>query len=304
MKSFPIDLPNHNATSEPPVRANSAPSPRRSAWQFALFRKYVRRYLRHHFHAVRVSQAGPLPGLLAGPLVVVANHPSWWDPLVGLVFTELMHEKRVHYCPFDVHGLAQYPFLKRLGCFGVEVGTPRGGLAFLRQCQAILSRPESVLWITPQGEFVDPRQRPVGLKQGIGHLAYRLSEAMILPMALEYPFWNDRCPEALARFGEPIKITASGSETPRAWTTRIETALEKTQDQLAEEARRRDPRAFLSVVEGTSGVGGIYDKWRRLRTAIRGETFYAEHRTLNGPPSDREWMADERVYPQANRDSK
>ncbi len=92
MKSFPIDLPNHNATSELPVRANSAPSPRRSAWQFALFRKYVRRYLRHHFHAVRVSQAGPLPGLLAGPLVVVANHPSWWDPLVGLVFTELMHE--------------------------------------------------------------------------------------------------------------------------------------------------------------------------------------------------------------------
>jgi hypothetical protein len=57
---------------------------------------------------------------------------------------------------------------------------------------------------------------------------------------------------------------------------------------LAEEARRRDPRAFLSVVEGTSGVGGIYDKWRRLRTAIRGETFHAEHRSDNGPPADRE----------------
>ena len=80
-----------------------------------------------------------MPGLLSGPLVVVANHPSWWDPLVGLILTEFMHEGRVHYCPIDVNGLTQYPFLERLGFFGVEVGTPRGSLAFLRQSQSILS---------------------------------------------------------------------------------------------------------------------------------------------------------------------
>ena len=187
-------------------------------------------------------------------------------------------------CPIDVNGLTQYPFLERLGFFGVEVGTTRGSLAFLRQSQAILSRPESVLWITPQGEFVDPRERPVCLKPGIGHLAYRQSAATIVPMALEYPFWNDRCPEALARFGEPITITARRSETPQVWTTRIEQAMEKTQDQLAEEARRRDPAAFLTVIGGTSGVGGVYDTWRRLRSAFRGESFHPEHRIAKGPP--------------------
>ena len=154
-------------------------------------------------------------------------------------------------------------------------------VAALRSCQseAVLSRPESVLWITAQGGFVDPRERPVGLKQGIGHLACRLSAATIVPLALEYPFWNDRCPEALARFGEPIMITARRSETPRAWTSRIEQAMETTQDQLAVEARRRDPGAFLTVVGGTSGVGGIYDAWRHVRSALRGESFHPGHRS-------------------------
>ena len=285
MKSFTIDCPNPQTRSQLQVGAESVPCPRRSAWLFALFRKYTRRYLRHHFHAVRVSRAGPVPDLPpSGPLVVVANHPSWWDPLVGLVLTEFMHESRIHYVPIDLNGLTQYPFLERLGFFGVEVGTTRGSLAFLRQSQAILSRPESVLWITPQGEFVDPRERPVCLKPGIGHLAYRQSAATIVPMALEYPFWNDRRPEALARFGEPIAITARRSETPQVWTTRIEQAMEKIQDRLAEEARRRDPAAFLTVIGGTSGVGGVYDTWRRLRSAFRGEPFHPEHRIAKGPP--------------------
>ncbi len=281
-----IDCPNPRTRSELEEHAESAPLPRQSAWLFALFRRYSRRYLRRHFHAVRLSRAGTAPDSLSGPLVVVANHPSWWDPLVGLALTEFMHARRVHYCPMDVKGLAQYPFLERLGFFGIEVGTAHGSLGFLRQSQAILSRPESVVWITPQGEFADPRERPVRLKQGIGHLAYRLSAATIVPMALEDPFWNDRCPEALARFGAPLRITARRSESPQVWTDRIGLALEQTQDQLAEEARRRDPAAFLTVVGGTAGVGGIYDTWRRMRSALRGEPFQREHRITKDLPPD------------------
>ncbi len=242
-----------------------------------MFRRYARRYLMRHFHAVRVSRTGAVPGFESGPLVVVANHPSWWDPLVGLVISEFMHPGRVHYCPMDVNGLRQYPFLERLGFFPLEVGTGRGSLDFLRRSEAILSRPESVLWITAQGKFVDPRERPVTLKQGIGHLAYRLSAATVVPLALEYPFWNNRCPEALVRFGQRISITGRRSETPRAWTERIQQALEQTLEDLAMEARRRNPAAFVTLVGGSSGVGGIYDTWRRLGAGIRGESFHPEH---------------------------
>ncbi len=116
-------------------------------------------------------ERGLPPDLPPGPLIVVANHPSWWDPLIGLVLTDV-HARLAHpFRPDRRQGLDQYPFLERLGFFGVETGTTRGSLAFLRQSLAILAHPEAALWITAQGEFVDPRDRPVRLKQGIGHLA-------------------------------------------------------------------------------------------------------------------------------------
>jgi 1-acyl-sn-glycerol-3-phosphate acyltransferase len=264
-----------------PAQAHAAPCglPRRSARLFGWFRAYARRYVRRHFHAVRVSREGAVPALPDGAVIVVVNHPSWWDPLIGLLLTEFMPASRVHYAPIEAGGLAQYPFLERLGFFGVEVGTTRGSLAFLRRSRAILSRPESVLWITAQGEFVDPRERPTRLKEGVGHLVHRLSDATIVPLALEYPFWNDRCPEALARFGDRISVSAGRLFSPAAWTARMEQALQDTQDRLGDEARRRDPAAFTTILGGTAGVGGVYDLWRRVIGLIRREEFHAEHKT-------------------------
>jgi hypothetical protein len=119
-----------------------------------------------HFHAVRVSKAGPVPELPRRLVVVVLNHPSWWDPLVGLILTEALPAWRVHFAPIESRGLAQYRFLERLGFFGIDVGRVEGGLGFLRTSLAILAFAESALWITAQGEFVDPRARPAALKAG------------------------------------------------------------------------------------------------------------------------------------------
>src|SRR4029077_9903869 len=118
-----------------------------------VFRMYAERYVRRHFHAVRVSKEGPVPGLTSGPIVIVMNPPSWWDPMIGLVLTRWMPPDRIHFAPIDEQGLAQYRFLERLGFFGIEVGSMRGYLAFLHRSQAILSHPKSVFWITAQGEF-------------------------------------------------------------------------------------------------------------------------------------------------------
>ena len=254
-----------------------SPLPIRSPRLFSLFRRYAKRYVARHFHAVRISRSGPLPALPRQPAVIVLNHPSWWDPLVGLVLTERMPDWRIHYAPIESQGLAQYRFLERLGFFGVEAGTTGGGLKFLRRGMAVLAVPESVLWVPAQGQFVDPRERPTVLKEGIGHLAHRLTGVSIVPLALEYPFWNDRCPEVLARFGPPIDVE-SGRDRPAAeWTRCMATALTETQDELAEEALNRDSTRFETILGGTAGVGGVYDIWRRMRAIFSGQPFQAEH---------------------------
>jgi 1-acyl-sn-glycerol-3-phosphate acyltransferase len=224
-----------------------------------------------------------MPEFPAGSAIVVTNHASWWDPLIGMALTIELPDWRELYAPIDANGLAQYPFLERLGFFGVETGTTRGSVGFLRRSLAILSRPESILSITAQGDFVDVRARPTRLKEGIGHLLHRLESATVVTLAMEYPFWNDRLPEALVRFGPMIAIAPGKEHSPRVWTARIAQALEENQDRLAEESRRRDPAAFTTLIGGTAGVGGVYDVWRRFRAGLRGESFAPEHQLGEEP---------------------
>ena len=106
----------------------------------------------------------------------------------------------------DADALRRYRIFERLGVFGIEPGTMRGAREFLRTSRSILARPRTALWITPQGRFADARERPPGIQPGVAHLARRLEQAVILPLALEYPFWEERHPEALARFGPAIVV--------------------------------------------------------------------------------------------------
>jgi 1-acyl-sn-glycerol-3-phosphate acyltransferase len=267
------------------VVAGGLALPRRSGLMLALFRAYTRRYLARHFHAVRLSRRGPVPVAAGGPLVVVLNHPSWWDPLVCLWLSGLL-PGREHYAPMDAAALGRYRFFGRLGFFAVERGTLRGAAAFLRTGLAVGGRPQAVLWVTAQGRFADPRT-PAALEPGIGHLARRLEGGHLVPLALEYPFWHERLPEALIRFGTPIPLGTGGHLSAAEWTAYLGQQLTVTQEHLAAEACGQDGRDFETLIQGRVGVGGVYDLWRRVRARLRGERFRPEHAPGEGESQPR-----------------
>jgi 1-acyl-sn-glycerol-3-phosphate acyltransferase len=250
--------------------------PPRWPWLFRLFRRYARRYVARHFHAVRVSRAG-LPTRLDGPAVMVLNHPSWWDPLLCYVLSNLWPD-RVDWGVIDRAGLNQYRFLARAGLFGIEPGTARGAVEFLRTAGAVLAEPRATLWVTAQGRFADVRERPIRLRSGVGHLAATFDRIVVVPVALEYPFWDQRTPEALVRFGDPLVAEAGRGQTAHEWTQHIAAELERTMDALAAEAVRRDPCLFSTILSGRAGVGGVYDLNRRMSSWLRGRRFEPEHR--------------------------
>jgi hypothetical protein len=130
-----------------------------------------------------------------------------------------------------------------------------------------------MIWMTAQGRFADPRERPVALRPGLARLLARVPDAVALPVALEYPFWSEKRPEALAAFGAPLRPTG----TPEAMQAALEAALGRTQDALAEAARARDPAAFELLIGGGRGVGGIYGMWQRARALARGRRFEPDH---------------------------
>ena len=256
-------------------RAEDLPR-KRSARLYHYFFIYVSRYVSKRLHAVRIAREGSLPLTPPGPLLIVMNHPSWWDPLIGFVIADLIPD-REHYAPIDSHALVKYRFFERLGFFGIEPRSVRGTRAFLRICESIFAegRPESAIWITAQGTFVDPRARPVTIRPGVSRLATRLVRGTILPLAIELTFWEERSPEALTRFGKPIAIVPGTSSDD--YQRLIEAELESALDSLAQDSISRDPARFEILLKGRSGVGGIYDIWRRLKSWITLKRFRPEH---------------------------
>jgi 1-acyl-sn-glycerol-3-phosphate acyltransferase len=255
--------------------------PRRWRWLIRGFRRYVRRYLARHFHAVRLSRSGnPLPTDRSSPLLVVLNHPSWWDPLIGVFLSGLLPQYE-HFAFIDAKALGRYRFFSRLGFLGIELDSYRGAADFLRYGISLLSRPGHAVWVTAQGHFADVRTRPLRLEPGVGHLAVRLNQGLILPVALEYPFWTERTPEALIRIGTPLAIeSAPPGRSAQEWTEIITQALEETMDALALEAASQQAERFITLLCGRSGVGGWYGFWQRMRAFFKGETYRPEHAAI------------------------
>ena len=166
------------------------------------------------------------------------------------MLTDLL-PNRQHFAPIDAKALARYRFFAKLGMFGIKPGTPAGALKFIRTGRAILDRPHTALWVTVQGKFADVRERPVQMRGGVA----ALERGVIVPVALEYAFWQERFPEVLVRFGQP-----GGS-------------LEETQGALAIEVVQQRADLFDVFLPGRAGIGGFYDLWRRSRY----ENFQLEH---------------------------
>lgn len=162
--------------------------------------------------------------------------------------------QRMGYAPIDAQALEKYSFFRRLGFFGVDPTRAQGVRGFLRTSVAALNAPNTFLWLTPQARFADVRERPLEFARGLSRLRDMVPNIPFIPVAIEYPFWEERAPEALVHIGEP----ASGG---------MEEALRDCMDHLAELSVGRVGEAFTDLTRREVGVGGIYDLWRRIRLA-------------------------------------
>jgi 1-acyl-sn-glycerol-3-phosphate acyltransferase len=238
-----------------------------------MFRWYLHWFFWRRFSGVRLSR-GFIPADAAGrPVIVFTNHPSWWDPILMMLVSPKLFPARLGFGPIDAEMLGRYGLFRKFGVFGVERG-PRGAARFLRTARACLDDKRAIMWITAEGEFTDARRRPLVLRPGIAHLARHVPDAVFMPCAFDYVFWNESRPEALVRFGAPVTVSHLGVEAAQAALT---LALTATLDALAEDGATRDPNRFLTLLHGAGGVGAIYDTWRRVRALWEGRAFNPRH---------------------------
>jgi 1-acyl-sn-glycerol-3-phosphate acyltransferase len=249
----------------------------RSERHLAFYDIAFTRFFRTHMRALRIARWGR-PAVPAGaPAVVFANHPSWWDGVAFMLLQRRLLRDRPLFTPMAGWALDKYGFMRRLGVFGVETGTSRGTVAFLRTAEHVLKDPAHMLWINAPGRFADPRERPIPIAPGLTRLAELAPGAHFVPLALDYPFWSERKAEMLAAFGPAIPAAGLLALDRDARAGHFSAVLGATADRLAADAMARDPARFETLVQGKEGMGGVWQMWRRAGAMLRGRRFDPRH---------------------------
>ena len=247
------------------------------------FLKYTAYVLRRSFHAIHIR--GTAPSRLTdaqGPLVVVLNHSSWWDLLIGgWLDAQLIGGES--YGVMDAVQLRRYAIFKRMGVIGVDRSSIGGASSFLREVSALLKDMNRTLWITPQGEICSSYFRPIIFQPGLAHLAAALGTFQYLHVAIQYEFCGERLPEAFVQFSVPRLMRMESLVSAKTWMRQAANDLENDLDSLQSAVRVNARQEFSTLLKGGGGTSPVYDLYRRINSRLRGEQFEPNHRDVATP---------------------
>lgn len=173
-----------------------------SSWFRAWFARDAEQRIRRTFGQVRIRGLEHLRTALArGPVLVVSNHTSFWDPLCVLFLTRrvLRAEARAM---MDAKNLMRLPFFALVGAFGVHKGEPRDALSAIRYAVRALERPNDLVWIFPQGKEV-PITQSLAFEGGASHVERLAKRASVIAIALRYEFGAGPMPSVWVSIGSP-----------------------------------------------------------------------------------------------------
>jgi 1-acyl-sn-glycerol-3-phosphate acyltransferase len=219
-----------------------------------LFRRLAGAYVRNKLH--RELDGVWVRGLDAaraltdvGPVILAANHVSWWDSLLVVALDDALGTRGR--ALMDAQNLDRLPFFGWLGALPLDRASPQTVRADLHAAARTLKGGGDALWIFPQGRQRPAHMRPLDLKGGVHALAER-SGAVVVPVALDYPWGRAPQPAAMVDFGDPLVATERDSFLRRldqrlvAGLGRIDQASEQGPEDLGfmplVPRRRRSPQ--------------------------------------------------------------
>lgn len=192
-----------------------------------------------HFH----GPSTPIPP--DAPLLLVANHVSWWDGfLLRALQKRLRPDAPLHTVMLE-RELAKNPWFRLMGCHGLVPGDRSSWERVMDSIFAALrERPDGCVAFFPQGRIWPAQKRPLGFRKGIVQLAERLPRAVVLPVALRFEPLNTLSPHAFVTTGEPILAASMQDHRPRRWEELVEAVLDRQAahlDRHGEQAGIRAP---------------------------------------------------------------
>jgi chlorobactene lauroyltransferase len=175
-------------------------------WFEKIFSIYNRNLFRRRFHSFRVSGLENLKNRNAKiPLIVYANHSSWWD---GLAAFEISQAAQLDfYVMMEEKQLKNLQLFRKLGAFSVVRENPREAVKSLNYSVKLLNDdPRRTLWIFPQGTIESNDQRPFKFFKGLSRIVEKVGICEVVSCAMRFEFLGEFKPEIFVRIGAPETI--------------------------------------------------------------------------------------------------
>ncbi len=254
--------------------------PESKAWLVDGFCRYTHGMVRRRFYCFGVQYAVPKERLCdpQHSLVVFTNHVGWWDPIVAMLLRRAVFPDRILYAPIDAAALKNYRVFRKMGFFGIEMDRLQGAAEFLKTSREILATNRSSLWVTPEGTFVDCRHHEHPFQPGVAHLAASVRNVSFVPLAIEYPFWEEARPMILVRFGQGIVFEPE--QTKQQCAEILHAALRQTQRELADAVMERRADAFEYLIAPKGSNNSWYDTVRAWSAWYHGRSFDPRHSAI------------------------
>lgn len=216
-------------------------------WFLRLARGYARRRLARSFAGVHVDGLDEVrAAALQAPLLLCANHLSWWDAFVAVVVDEALGTDG--HCLMDEANLQRLPFFSAIGAVPLSMRDPRRALTQLAAAGALLNQPGRAMWIFPQGKEAPSWRRPLGFRRGFVRVLEQAPGALVVPVSILIVFSSRPEPLLVVRLHKPRAFVGDARATTRDLEDVVAGGLDDLDAGLA--------RGALPplLVRGTAGV--------------------------------------------------
>lgn len=184
------------------------------------------------------------------PLLLAANHVSWWDGFILRHLQRMVRPEAPLYSVMTRRELRRFPFLARMGAVGID---PTGTASIARTVQElerrVAERPDSVIAYFPQGEIRPSFRRPLGFQRGVELFARRL-DALVVPVGLHVEPLAKPTPTFFVSAADPLPTAPSA--------TALEALVEEQLDALHAFLAAHGERAAEAWSEySTAPIGAV-----------------------------------------------
>lgn len=157
-----------------------------------LFRRLFQLYLglKRGRHFRKIHLAGTPPP--AGPVLLIANHLSWWD---GFWAEQVVvdHWKKEFHVMMLEQELEKHRFLRWLGAFSLGKGK-KAILESLAYASSLLDSGNAVVLIFPQGKIESMHQRQIRFGSGVNRLLADNPGLSLMGMVFLVDFFSNPTP--------------------------------------------------------------------------------------------------------------